>query len=137
MSCEISFGKPLKEDRNVNDFEEVVPILNVKDLPAAMDYYVQKLGFEKLWDWGEPPTFGCVRRGKVEIFFCQGGQGQPGTWMSIFMGDVDALYEEYKNRGATILEPPQNYPWGMREMLVGDLDGHRFRIGAGTEDSEG
>jgi len=128
---------PAKENCTVKDFEEVVPILNVKDLPASMDYYVQKLGFEKLWDWGEPPTFGCVRRGKVEIFFCQGGQGQPGTWMSIFMGDVDALYEEYKNRGATILEPPQNYPCGMREMLVGDLDDHRFRIGTGTEDSEG
>jgi uncharacterized glyoxalase superfamily protein PhnB len=121
----------------VKDFEEVVPILNVKDLSASMEYYVQKLGFERLWAWGEPPTFGCVRRGKVEIFFCQGGQGQPGTWMSIFMGDVDALYEEYQKSGATILEAPKNYPWGIREMLVGDLDVHRFRIGGQIEEPEG
>jgi catechol 2,3-dioxygenase-like lactoylglutathione lyase family enzyme len=112
----------------MNDFEEVVPILNVKDLPASIDYYVQKLGFEKLWDWGEPPTFGCVRRGKVEIFLCQGGQGQPGTWMSIFMDDVDALYEEYKKSGAIILDGPTDYPWKTREMLVEDPDGHRFRM---------
>jgi predicted lactoylglutathione lyase len=114
---------------NVNDFEEAVPILNVKDLPASMDYYVQKLGFKKEWDWGEPPTFGCVRRGKVEIFLCQGCQGQPGTWISIFMDDVDALYEEYLKSGAIILEEPKNYPWEVREMQVEDLDGHHFRMG--------
>lgn len=113
----------------MNDFEEAVPILNVKDLPASMDYYVQKLGFKKEWDWGEPPTFGCVRRGKVEIFLCQGCQGQPGTWISIFMDDVDALYEEYRKSGAIILEEPKNYPWEVREMQVEDLDGHHFRMG--------
>ena len=44
------------------------------------------------------------------------------------MDDVDALYEEYKQSGATILNPPTNYPWDTREMLVEDLDGHRFRM---------
>jgi uncharacterized glyoxalase superfamily protein PhnB len=112
----------------VNEFECATPILNVKDMQASMDYYVQKLGFEKKWDWGEPPTFGCVKRGKVEIFLCEGGQGQPGMWMSIFMDDVDELYEEYKKSGATILEPPRDCPWQTREMLVEDLDGHRFRM---------
>ena len=113
----------------MSEFECVIPILNVKDIRASMDYYVQKLGFEKKWDWGDPPDFGCVGRGKIEIFLCQGGQGQPGTWMSIFIDDVDALYEEYKKSGATIVNPPTNYPWQMREMLVEDLDGHRFRLG--------
>ncbi len=80
------------------DFKVATPILNVKNLRESIDYYVQKLGFEKLWDWGDPPDFGCVARGKVEIFLCQGCQGQPGMWMSIFMDDVDALYEEYKKK---------------------------------------
>jgi uncharacterized glyoxalase superfamily protein PhnB len=113
----------------MNDFECAIPILNVKSIQASMEYYVEKLGFEKKWDWGDPPNFGCVGRGKVQIFLCEGGQGQPGTWMSIFMDDVDALYEEYKKSGATILNPPTNYPWHTREMLVEDLDGHRFRMG--------
>ena len=68
----------------MNDFECATPILNVRNLQASMDYYVHKLGFEKKWDWGDPPDFGCVRRGKVEIFLCEGSQGQPGMWMSIF-----------------------------------------------------
>src|SRR5260370_8737584 len=112
----------------MNDVEEATPILNVKCFDASMDYYVNKLGFQKKWDWGEPPTFASVGRGKVEIFLCQGAQGQPGMWMSIFMKDVDALHQEYQQSGAIIREPPVNFPWSTREMLIEDLDGHRFRM---------
>ncbi len=114
----------------MSEFECAIPILNVKNFAASMDYYTNKLGFRKKWDWGEPPTFGCVERGKVEIFLCEGGQGQPGTWMSIFVEDVDALHEEYKKSGAKIRQAPTNYPWGVREMNVEDLDGHRLRMGS-------
>jgi hypothetical protein len=113
----------------MNEFECAIPILNMKSLAASMDYYVNKLGFEKKWDWGEPSNFGCVKRGKVEIFLCEGAQGRPGTWMSIFLQDVDALYKEYQKRGTIIREPPANFPWHTRDMLVEDLDGHPFRMG--------
>jgi ankyrin repeat protein len=111
-------------------FEAVVPILNVRNVPASIDYFVQKLGFVKEWDWGSPPDFACVFRDQVRIFLCQGAQGAPGTWMSIFVHDVDALYEDYRRRGAKIRQPPTNFPWGTREMNVEDLDGHRFRLGS-------
>ena len=114
----------------MNDFECVVPILNVKNFALAMEYYIDKLGFHKKWDWGNPPTFGCVKRGKVEIFFCEGAQGRRGTWMSIFIEDVDSLHDEYKKSGAIIRQTPTNMPWGVREMNVEDLDGHRFRMGS-------
>src|SRR5262245_29267675 len=97
----------------MSEFECAVPILYVEDFAASMDYWVEKLGFSKKWDWGTPPSFGCVARGKVEIFFCEGGQGQPGTWMSIFVEDVDRLHEEYRRRGALICVPPTNMPWGV------------------------
>jgi catechol 2,3-dioxygenase-like lactoylglutathione lyase family enzyme len=124
----------------MNQFECVVPILNVKNFAASMDYYVGKLGFQKKWDWGTPPTFGCVTRGNVDVFLCEGAQGQAGTWMSIFMDDVDALYAEYNRSGAIIRLPPTNMPWGTREMNVEDPDGHHFRMGSdstGAPDEEG
>jgi catechol 2,3-dioxygenase-like lactoylglutathione lyase family enzyme len=124
----------------MNQFEGVVPILNVKNFAASMDYYVGKLGFTKKWDWGAPPTFGCVARGKVDIFLCEGAQGRAGMWMSIFIDDVDALHEEYKKSGAIIRLVPTNLPWGTREMNVEDPDGHRLRMGShstGPSDEEG
>jgi hypothetical protein len=99
-------------------------------VPASIAYYVEKLGFAKEWDWGAPPTFACVRRDEVRIFLCQDGQGAPGTWISVFIQDVDLLHEEYRRRGATICQPPTSFPWGLREMNVEDLDGHRLRLGS-------
>lgn len=111
--------------------ESLTPILYVRDFAEAMDYYTNRLLFERLWDWGDPPEFGAVRLGKVEIFFCQGGQGRPGTWLSIFLDDVDAYHERVKRLGADIIHEPVNEPWGMREMLVRDPNEHVIRFGHG------
>ena len=68
----------------------VTPILSVKDLQASFDYYVNRLKFVKAWEWGEPAEFGAIYFGnKVELFLCEGAQGNAGTWMSIFIKNVD------------------------------------------------
>ena len=117
-------------ERSANRFESSVPVLNVKNVPASIAYYVDKLGFHKEWDWGSPPTFACVFRDAVRIFLCEGAQGAPGMWISVFIHDVDALYADYKKSGAIIRQAPANFPWGLREMNVQDIDGHRLRIGS-------
>jgi predicted enzyme related to lactoylglutathione lyase len=111
--------------------EGLTPILYVRDFEEAMAYYTGKLLFERLWDWGDPPDFGAVRLGKVEIFFCQGGQGRPGSWLSIFLEDVDGYYERIKKLGAEVIEEPRDLPWGMREMQVRDPNQHVLRFGHG------
>ena len=73
--------------------ECLTPILYVRDFAEAVNYYTEKLLFERLWEWDDPPSFGAVRLGKIEIFFCLGGQGHPGTWLSIFVDDVDEYFE--------------------------------------------
>jgi uncharacterized glyoxalase superfamily protein PhnB len=117
------------KEQNANRFELVVPILVVRNVPAAIDYYVGKLGFEKKWEWGDPPDFACVARDQVELFLSLTTKTVPTSWISIFVRDVDALYETYKSTGAIIREPPATYPWGLREMTVEDLDGNRMRMG--------
>lgn len=117
-------------ERGANRFSESVPIFNVRNVPASIDYYVGKLGFRKAWDWGSPPTFAEMQRDAVRIFLCEGAQGAPGMWVSIFVQDVDALHADYARRGAIIRQAPTNFPWGLREMNVQDLDGHRLRLGS-------
>src|SRR5262245_12400026 len=108
-------------ERGINRFESVVPILNVRNVPASLAYYVDKLGFVEEWAWDGPETYASVRRDAVRIFLCQDAQGAPGTWISIFIHDVDALYADYRRTGAIIRQMPTNYPWGVREMNVEDL----------------
>jgi uncharacterized glyoxalase superfamily protein PhnB len=117
-------------------FTGATPILRVSNLDASLEYYTKKLGFTEQWRW---PYFASVGRDEVSVFLCQGGQGHPGTWISVFMKDAVALYEEYKKSGANIVEPPMNFPWGHCEFLVKDLDGHIFRMSGNKTgpDSEG
>jgi uncharacterized glyoxalase superfamily protein PhnB len=113
--------------------ERINPILAVHNVEVSIAYYMEKLGFTRCWGWEEPPTFGGVSRDGIEIFFCKDCQGAAGTWMSIWVDDVDALYEDLKSRGADIRQPPTNFPWGVREMNVSDPDGHHLRYSMATD----
>ena len=44
------------------------------------------------------------------------------TWVWIGVEDIEALYEEYKAKGAKIRHPRLNYMWAL-EMKVEDPDG--------------
>jgi hypothetical protein len=118
------------------DAKGLTPILNVTSLPETFAWF-EKLGWQKGWDWGDPPTFGAVCSGKCEIFLCQGGQGgrgQSGVWMSIWVDDVDEIHRQCLERGIEVTFPPTDEPWGVREMHVRHPDGHVFRISRGQEE---
>ena len=85
-----------------------------------------------------PPTFGAVLWGDVRIFLCvgaQGGHGEHGVWMSIFVDDVDAVYarcvsaKAWRSRG---LRSTRCGACG--EFHLRHPDGHIFRIGTGTDE---
>src|ERR1700754_1327698 len=107
----------------IMSFQTIVPVLYSEDVRRSIKYYTEVLGFDCKWEWENPPTFGGVSRDGVEIFFCEKGQGNPGTWISVFMDNVDEYYETIKARGAKILCPPESMEWKVREMLVEDPDG--------------
>src|SRR5512143_3151073 len=122
------------------------PILNVSDLQASFAWFA-KLGWSKSWDWGEPPSFGGVCSGVCTIFLClgrQGGRGKgsntrtfgpdleetadKGVWMSIWVNDVDAIYETCRREGLEVTWPPTDMPWNARELHVRHPDGHVLRL---------
>ena len=108
-------------------FEHADPILRVADMARSLRYYVDVLGFTNA-EWGGD-DFTCVSRDGANIYLCEGDQGHPGTWVWVGVGDVDALFEEYSKAGATILHPPEHFPWAT-EMKVSDPDGHVLRFGS-------
>jgi hypothetical protein len=126
----------------------VTPILNVTDIVESFSWF-ECLGWKKLWDWGEPPGFGAVGSGTVEIFLCQDGQGgrgkgtntetftsddnDKGCWISIWVDDVDAIHKHCLENDIEVTMPPTDEPWNVREMHIRHPDGHVFRIGKGTE----
>jgi catechol 2,3-dioxygenase-like lactoylglutathione lyase family enzyme len=108
-------------------FEGVTPIIRVQDLAASLDYYVNVLGFKV--DWHHEGIIASVSRDRCGIFLCEGDQGHPGGWVWIGVGDCEALFEEYRSRGAKVRHPPTNYEWAY-EMQIEDPHGNVLRIGS-------
>jgi hypothetical protein len=112
----------------------VTPILNVSSVVESIAWFA-RLGWSKTFDWCDEDggvSFGGVRSGSSEIFLCrdgQGGRGEHGAWLSIWVVDVDAVHAMCDRQGITVLQPPRDEPWGIREMLIQHPDGHTFRIG--------
>ena len=114
-------------------FEKSIPILYSEDVAKSLTFYIDKLGFGEKWEWDNPPTFGGVCHGDVEIFFSEKGHGNPGTWVFIVVENVDEYYESIKLKGVNIIAPPNNKEWNMRELVVADPDGHIIRFGQRIE----
>lgn len=96
-------------------------------MTRSLRYYVDVLGFASA-DWGGD-DFTHVSRDADGIYLSEGQQGCPGTWVWIGVEDVAVLYQEYVERGASILQAPTNCPWAY-EMKVRDPDGHVLRFGS-------
>jgi uncharacterized glyoxalase superfamily protein PhnB len=91
------------------------------------------LGFRIGWLWDN--DFGAVLNDEVEIFFSKEEKPQSGFTIYLFVDNADALHETYTASGADIVEPIYSTPWGMREFVVRDINGHKLRIGHGEKDT--
>ena len=124
----------------------------MSDIGATVAW-LEKWGWNKLWDWGTPTTFGALGSGKETcIFLCKGAQGgrgrgantttfqqdgdqagDKGVWMSVWVDDVDKMHKHCVAAGLEITFPPTDMPWNVREMHLHHPDGHVFRLSRGIE----
>lgn len=127
------------------EFGTVVPHMAVPDVVRAAEYYRDVLGFEitGYWDGEEvhhDPThiviFGIVRRGQVSIHFNCGKQScvpslaSEGAYDLYFnVTNLDALAVELRERGAEILEGPEERVYGQHELVVRDCNGFTLAFG--------
>ncbi len=104
----------------------------VQDVLRSVEYYRDVLGFRTEFTYGEPTFYAGVERDAVIIHLQAADRTKrhPGHGaVNVFVTDVDALYEELKSRGARLLNEPKDYPYGMRDFDLNDLDGNHLCFG--------
>ena len=104
----------------------------VQDVLRSISHYCDVLGFRTEFTYGNPTFYAGVERDGVVIHLQAADRTKrlPGHGaVNIFVTDVDALYQELKSRGAIILSEPKDYPYGMRDFDVNDLDGNHLCFG--------
>jgi len=106
--------------------ERINPSLDVRDLSASIQYYVQVLGFEL---YVETPALAIVESNGHQIHLRQGGSDSAAARVWIGVEDISVLYERYRARGVKIMQEPSNYTWAY-QMIVEDLDGNLLVFGS-------
>ncbi len=121
------------------------PILLVDDVQQSAGYYRDKLGFTYDRFWGDPPCFCMPRRDGHIVMLSQVDDPKyivphykviPNMWNVYFWVDnVEAVYAELKDRGATIDYELGIKEYGVKEFGVQDLDGYDVAFGQDLEGS--
>jgi uncharacterized glyoxalase superfamily protein PhnB len=109
----------------------IAPQFFTTGIPAALAYYKDKLGFECVGAWHDPPVYAIVDRDGHAIHFrpAEPPRANPANYTEelldayLFVEDAGALYAEYAARGVEFTRGLANMPWGTREFVVKDNDG--------------
>jgi catechol 2,3-dioxygenase-like lactoylglutathione lyase family enzyme len=107
-----------------NNFNGVIPELSVSDVIKTLDYYRDVLGYKIAGQHED--VFGSVLKGKANFYFSKSDESIISNRCYVWTDEVDELCQAFKANGATILEEPEDKPWGYRQFTLQDLNGHLF-----------
>lgn len=117
---------------------QIAPQFFTTDIPATLAYYKEKLGFNCVGTWQDPPVYAIVERDQHAIHFrcADPPTANPDKYSDelldayLSIEDPDALYAEYAARGVEFTRELGNTPWNSREFVVKDYDGRLLAFGA-------
>ena len=107
----------------------IVPDLESHSLAESTAFYVDVLGLHVVMDMGWIVTLAAPGNPKLQISLMSEDATAPVVPVaSIEVDDVDAAYALAVERGAEIVHPLTDEPWGVRRFFVRDPDGHVVNV---------
>lgn len=115
--------------------------ITVKDYDEALDFYINKLGFELVSDEQPVPGMRWVKvaprkdnetvvvfeKAKTAEDKARLGKQFTGMTLTIFVDDLDQTAAKMKEAGVVFVEEPNDAPWG-KQAVVTDLYGNVFDL---------
>lgn len=115
------------------------PVLLASNLTRSVAYWADCVGFAAHGVWGEPPDFAILMRDTAHLMLSQAPAKHTITphwrikdklWNAYFwVDDARSMFDELKQRGATIDYALNEQPYGVLEFGIQDLDEHDIGIG--------
>ncbi|MCB1692351.1 MAG: GNAT family N-acetyltransferase [Pseudomonadales bacterium] len=113
----------------------VLPVLPVRDVRAAAEWWRDVLGFHISFMFGEPPQVARVipdppwaGMGGVQLSRAEATQAGHGHVFVMAGPDIDSLAQRAIDAGGQVAVPLGDRPWGMREIELRDPDGNSVRL---------
>lgn len=115
--------------------------LGVADVSRATAFYEQKFGWKKMLSSNDDVTFFVLNGIMLSLFKREslaedatispegtGFRGFSLAWNARSEAEVDAVVQELKNKGVTVVKEPQKVFWGGYSGYVADVDGNLWEI---------
>ena len=111
------------------------------DAKRTANYYRDVLGFRVVEHFDQEENFAALYRDEIEIIVVQSRFGEVASNQERYgagydayldpeeIAGVDELYQEWKEKGVKILNPPALTAYGCYEFVLEDIDGRRIGIG--------
>jgi uncharacterized glyoxalase superfamily protein PhnB len=127
----------------------VVPVLVYEDVNEAVEWLCDTFGFVERWRQGDHGAHLAIGDGGMIIserrvieahgsldptIFRAPRRGEVSHAIIVRVEDVDAHYKQSRERGARILNPLEDFPYGERQYTAEDLDGHRWTFSQSIAD---
>jgi PhnB protein len=105
----------------------IIPELVYDDVTAAIQWLCDTFGFEERWHAGDHRAQLSFGNGTIAITEPRTSRALAGhVSLVIRVDDADAHCRRARERGATIVAEPHDYPYGERQYTAEDLGGHRW-----------
>lgn len=113
-------------------------ILLVKDVVHSANWYIDKLGFSNAEFYGNPINFAIIQRDGYHIMFSKADPmlikpnwkiAEKTSNIFFWVDDIETLYKEYIDKGATIDYELYIAPWGGKEFGINDPDEYDISFG--------
>jgi predicted enzyme related to lactoylglutathione lyase len=100
-------------------------IISVADRERSLALYRDVLGLAEKYGQGDMVML-AVPGGDVEVLLHQRPPtaGRFGVAVSFAVDDVDATTAAAEKAGASVVDAPADQPWGERQSVLTDPDGH-------------
>ena len=118
----------------MKNISHAATVITVRDPERTAVYYQEKLRFDITFQWEDPPSYVVLKKEDVvSIHLTKGDPSNYASSIYIFCHDVDAIYEEMVESGATITNSIGDREYHMRDFDVEDNNGFRLTFGTSLE----
>jgi len=107
------------------------PNLEVRDVAVSMAFYREVLGLEPRATMGDPPEFALLANAGASLGLARAAAPAVASIACCYIeaADLDAVLAGCERAGAAITSPLETRPWGMRDIVLRDPDGHLIAVG--------
>ena len=108
--------------------------LEVRDVSRSIDFYQRALGLDPLVTMGVPPTFAILGVDDASMAIAETDRPAVAAIAACYVdvADVEAAHERCRDAGVEFTGPVTTHPWGMRDFVFRDPDGHQIAVGQRT-----